>query len=362
MGDSYYPAAYGGGQLDFSGITQAAKGIAGGLSDLWDKKSVRNAWEASGGDYNEAIKRLVAAGDTEGAAEVAKIQRVVEGDQNSRFGLQPIWDQEGNAHVLNSGTGQATRLNGNFPPRMNYVQTPGAVYPMPVQGGMPQQPQTGGTNHPVYGSQEEADAAGAPQVDQGMQAPQYGQPIPKDYTLPEQQKMQGDLRGKAIEAMPAVTSATNRVIGTINSIEKDPGLSGALGPVWSRLPTVRDATADVEAKIKQAVGGTFLTAYETLRGAQAITDVEGDKATFAFNRLGQLTQSDPGYRRALSDAKYTAIDVLNSARARAGLPPVENKYPKPDGYDDWLGGEGATTASGGTGNRTSKGIQWSIEP
>jgi hypothetical protein len=358
MGDSYYPQAYGGGQLDFSGIQTAAEGIAGGLSGMWDKKSVQKAWEESGGDYNVAVQRLIAAGDTDGAAKLAKIRDTLEGNQ-TRFGLQPIWDKEGNAYQLNSGGG-AQRIEGNFPPRMNYVQTPQGVYPMPIQGGMPQAPAPsgGGTEHPVYGSPEEAAAA----PDQGLQAPQYGQPIPKDYTLPEQQKMQGDLRGKAIEAMPAVTSATNRVIGTINSIEKDPGLSGALGPVWSQLPTVRNATADVEAKIKQAVGGTFLTAYETLRGAQAITDVEGDKATFAFNRLGQLTQSDPGYRRALSDAKYTAIDVLNSARARAGLPPVENKYPKPDGYDDWVGGEGATTANGGTGNRTSKGIPWSIEP
>jgi hypothetical protein len=77
MGDSYYPAAYGGGQLDFSGIMQAAKGIAGGLSDLLENRSVRNAWEASGGDFNVAVQKMLEAGDAEGAAKLARIGSVM---------------------------------------------------------------------------------------------------------------------------------------------------------------------------------------------------------------------------------------------------------------------------------------------
>jgi hypothetical protein len=77
MGSSYYPAAYGGGQLDFSGITQAAKGIAGGLSDLLENRSVRNAWEASGGDFNVAVQKMLEAGDAEGAAKLARIGSVM---------------------------------------------------------------------------------------------------------------------------------------------------------------------------------------------------------------------------------------------------------------------------------------------
>jgi hypothetical protein len=77
MGDSYYPAAYGGGQLDFSGITQAAKGIAGGLTDMWNNQSVRKAWAESGGDFNVAVQKMLEAGDTDGAARLAKIGSVV---------------------------------------------------------------------------------------------------------------------------------------------------------------------------------------------------------------------------------------------------------------------------------------------
>jgi hypothetical protein len=345
--DTYFPDAYGGPKLDFSGIQRAASGVAGGLTDMWDSQSVRSAWEESGGDFDQAINKLLARGDTDGAASLAKIRRVSEGDQNSRFGLQPIWDKDGNAYQLNS-QGGAQRIDGSFPPRMNYVQTPQGVYPQPVQGGMPNY---GGTDHQVYGSQEEADAA-APQVDQGMQAPQYGQPIPKNYATPEQQKEIGDSRGKAQQALPASKAMANRVIGAISKLENSPNLSSAIGPIQSRLPTLSDKTADVEADIQQAIGGTFTSAYESLRGAQAITDIEGTKATAAITRLQELKQSEPGYRQALSDAKYEVFNLHNIVRQKAGLPPEENPYPPPS----------ANAPSAGGGNRTSKGIQWSIEP
>jgi hypothetical protein len=329
--NTYFPEAYGGPKLDYSGIQKAASGIAGGLTEMWDSQSVRNAWEASGGDYNEAIKKLLAAGDTEGAAAIAKIQRVSEGDQNSRFGLQPIWDQEGNAYQLNS-RGGAKRIEGSFPPRMSYVQTPQGVYPMPIQGWMPQRPQAGGTELPVYGSQEKAD--------QGLQAPQYGQPIPKNYVDPEQQKEVGDSRGKAAQALPASLAMRNRVIGAITKLENNPNLTNAIGPVKSRLPTVFGKTADVEADIEQAIGGTFTSAYESLRGAQAITDIEGAKATAAITRLQNLKQSDPGYKQALADAKYEVFNLHNIVRQKAGMEPEKNPFQPPstgvagDGWTD----------------------------
>jgi hypothetical protein len=73
MGDSYYPAAYGGGQLDFSGIQQAAKGIAGGLTDMWDRQSLQRAVEGAGGDFNKLYQDLLAAGHAREAASVANM-------------------------------------------------------------------------------------------------------------------------------------------------------------------------------------------------------------------------------------------------------------------------------------------------
>jgi hypothetical protein len=342
--NTYFPEAYGGPKIDYSWISDLGDSVSKGLGDYLDKKRYQNAWERAGGDFNKMVEELSAAGDAKGAATFAAIKDRVEG-QDSRFGLQPIWDQEGNAYQLNS-QGGAQRIEGSFPPRMNYVQTPQGVYPMPIQGGMPQQPQTGGTTHPVYGSPEEAAAA----PDQGLQAPQYGQPIPKNYVTPEQQKEVGDSRGKAVQALPASLAMKNRVIGAISKLENSPNLSNAIGPILSRLPTVFGKTADVEADIEQAIGGTFTTAYESLRGAQAITDIEGAKATAAITRLQNLKQSDSGYRQALADAKYEVFNLHNIVRMKAGMEPEENPFPPP------------SVGAPGGGNRTSSGIQWSIEP
>jgi hypothetical protein len=339
MGDSYYPAAYGGGQLDFSGITQAARGIAGGLTDMWDSQSVKRAWAESGGDYNEAIKRLVAAGDTEGAAAVAKIHDTIEGGQN-RYGMQIYFDQNGNPYQPMSQGGMApvTLPDGTrIKEPVTYQQTPQGVYQTPknavIGGGGSLAPLRPG-EMPVYGSQEEADM-GNP-VGDGSQPPM----IRKDYVTPEAQKEIGDSQGKAMQALPASKAMTNRVIGAITKLESNPKLKDAIGPLQSRLPTVFDKTADVEADIQQAIGGTFTSAYESLRGAQAITDIEGTKATAAITRLQELKQSEPGYRQALADAKYEVFNLHNIVRQKAGLPPEENPFPPPqagatgDGWTD----------------------------
>jgi hypothetical protein len=73
MGSSYYPEAYGGGKLDFSGITQAAQGIAGGLTDMWDRQSLQSAVAGAGGDFNKLYQDLLAAGHTREAASVAQM-------------------------------------------------------------------------------------------------------------------------------------------------------------------------------------------------------------------------------------------------------------------------------------------------
>jgi hypothetical protein len=335
MGSTYYQAAYGGPNLDFSGIASLGDSIGGAIDERQDTKRFRDAWERSGGDYNRMVQELYAAGDVKGAAAAAAIMDRVEG-QNNRFGLQPLFDNQGNAYQpMSQGGVQKIELPGGArlqEPRI-FVPTPQGVYERGKYGGgtFSQQP---GTEHQVYGSPEEAEAAGVP-----PQPPQEPGFIPKDYITPEQQKELGDSRGKAMQAIPASKAMANRVIGAITKLEQSPNLSSAIGPIQSRLPTFRDKTADVEADIEQAIGGTFTSAYESLRGAQAITDIEGTKATAAITRLQNLKQSDPGYRQALADAKYEVFNLHNIVRQKAGLEPEENPYPPPQ--------TGAPSAGGG---------------
>jgi hypothetical protein len=94
MGDSYYPAAYGGGQLDFSGIQQAAKGIAGGLTDMWDRQAVQGAIASATGpggevDYNKAFGNLLAAGRTKEAQVIANYAESQTMNQYRQDSLKP---------------------------------------------------------------------------------------------------------------------------------------------------------------------------------------------------------------------------------------------------------------------------------
>lgn len=280
-------------QIDFSPLVQMGQDIGGLIKKRRDEETIRRAMQ--NGDYSAAVQTLLQAGDTENAAKVAKIQELQQGGQE-RFSLTPQFDQEGNAYFPGS-RGSLNKSGVDLQQPRVFVQTPQAVDERGKYGG-------------TYGT------------------------TPKDYVTPEAQKEEGDIRGKAIQALPAAEAMVNRVTGAINRVEKDPNLSNAIGPVQSRLPTLREGTADVEANIEQAIGGTFLSAYETLKGAQAITDVEGEKATAAFTRLHNMKQSEPGYRKALADAKYEVVELANVVRKKAGVPTRPNPYKKPEGVPE----------------------------
>jgi hypothetical protein len=76
MGSTYYPAAYGGPNLDFSGITQAAGGIAGGLTNMWQNQAVSEAIDGAKKpdgtfDFEKAIMNLNRVGATKEANVLA---------------------------------------------------------------------------------------------------------------------------------------------------------------------------------------------------------------------------------------------------------------------------------------------------
>jgi hypothetical protein len=87
------------------------------------------------------------------------------------------------------------------------------------------------------------------------------------------------------------------------------------------LPT-SPSTHDTRERLAQLHGQAFLQAYQQLRGASAISDVEGQAATRAITRLQNLAQSDAGYLQALQDARREIWELMNLARQRAGQPTV----------------------------------------
>jgi len=149
--------------------------------------------------------------------------------------------------------------------------------------------------------------------------------VQKDIAGATQQKGQGENLAEAQKALPVVEAGIKRMLRFVDDIEKS-DYKSAVGTVQSRLPTFWSSTADAEANIEQAGGQGFLSMFENLKGAGAVTEAEGAKASAAFTRIGNLRQSDEGYTQALAAAKYEAFELYNTARKKAGLETIQNPF------------------------------------
>jgi hypothetical protein len=94
MGSTYYPAAYGGPNLDFSGITQAAEGVAGGLSNMWQNQAVSSAIDGAKNpdgtfDFEKAIMNLNRVGATKEANVLANYAESQEMARYRNESLKP---------------------------------------------------------------------------------------------------------------------------------------------------------------------------------------------------------------------------------------------------------------------------------
>jgi hypothetical protein len=92
-----------------------------------------------------------------------------------------------------------------------------------------------------------------------------------------------------------------------------------IGGIQGYIPKVlqTEGMAGAQARIDEVQGGTFLAAYQTLRGAGAITDKEGAKATDALNRLNKQGVSEKEYRAALKEFKEEVGKLREIARKKA---------------------------------------------
>jgi hypothetical protein len=133
---------------------------------------------------------------------------------------------------------------------------------------------------------------------------------------------------------PTVKDASGKVIE--QGTKKHPGFANAVGATW--LPGVRfvpgtDA-ANFQAAFDQVQGAAFLEAFNVLRGAGAITEKEGAKATAARTRMS-LSQSETEFTTAAREYQ----DVI-----RKGVKIMQQKAG---------GGAGAAPATGGGAVDTS---------
>lgn len=123
----------------------------------------------------------------------------------------------------------------------------------------------------------------------------------------------GEGVGKSALALGSVEDNATRLKSEVQQLLSHPGKKAAIGFIGSNTPTVKGTDAYAfETRLKQINGGAFLDAYNTLRGSGAITDIEGEKATSAKQRM----------TTALNEKEFNAaakdfLDVIDTGVKRA---------------------------------------------
>ena len=143
--------------------------------------------------------------------------------------------------------------------------------------------------------------------------------------------------------LDSAISVGNNMLGTIESIVGRPAgngltaikpneaLPGILGLIEGRLPARTQAQADLLAKYDQVQGQAFLEAFSILKGAGAITEQEGTKATQAYARM-QRTQSPEAFTQSMNEfADIVRLGIKRAQDQKMSLPQVAAGTPESSG-------------------------------
>ena len=141
--------------------------------------------------------------------------------------------------------------------------------------------------------------------------------IPKNKAEVARQGVVGDAQGKAQADLPGVESNADNIVRMIDDVAKAPGLDTMIG-YRGYLPNVTPEARGLQAKIDQLKGQSFLMAFQNLKGAGAITEMEGAKASAALSRLQEMAQNGADYRQALKDFRDEVERLRAVARQKAG--------------------------------------------
>ena len=144
--------------------------------------------------------------------------------------------------------------------------------------------------------------------------------IPKDVAGAAKSKEIGEAEGQALANLPTTIATAGTALKTIKQLEEHPGKKswGAFG-VGAMLPDIPGTdTRGFAALVDQVKGQNFMTAFQSLKGAGAITEQEGAKAEKAQARLDRA-QSERDFNIALNDLKEVITAGMERARQKAGV-------------------------------------------
>ena len=123
------------------------------------------------------------------------------------------------------------------------------------------------------------------------------------------------VKAKDVGTADASIANAGQALKDIDAIMTHPELksrAGSTGLSYVLGQVAGTKTFGLEDRVKQIQGESFLNAFNMLRGGGAITNIEGEKATAAINRM-KLSLSYEDFKKAADDAK----EVLQNGIKRA---------------------------------------------
>lgn len=124
-------------------------------------------------------------------------------------------------------------------------------------------------------------------------------------------------RVKAQTGLPEALRSSKFIIDKIDDVLGDPDLGRVTGFVGGNTPNLFPGAVNSQAKIDQLKGQAFLQAYQTLKGAGAISDKEGAKAESAQARLAAQKVGTEQYKTALREFRQEVLDLRELAERKA---------------------------------------------
>ena len=311
----------------------------------------------SGADPQTALARLIGVGDVQGATVIAKLHESQQGG-NKVYGNVLYGQDDQGRTVLGShnARGQFVPIpTPGFSPTLpsRTINTGTSIETVPgrgvFEGGQltaqprPAQPQA----RPLLNPNLPNGGRGQPQIDINSEGippsqaarvngPQPGssadiQPTPVQTTpvrrpgsYPidiqgrERAEAVGQAQGKAQVDLPRVLDNANFMLKYIDELRNHPGRDLATGMIAGRVGAIGGAQADYIERIDQIKGGTFLEAFNSLRGGGQITEAEGNKATVALARLSRVKDTK-SINQALDDLRSVVESGMRRARETAGI-------------------------------------------
>lgn len=160
--------------------------------------------------------------------------------------------------------------------------------------------------------------------------------IKLDYVAPTKKaEIVAENQANAQIGLPKAQAEAQSILDTINELRNHKGLDkgiGASSMFFNRVPGT-DAY-DFANLHENARGKVFMQAYESLKGAGAITEQEGKAATNAISAMGDLKQSKESYLNELSKLER----IVNNSLARKQNAAGNNSQAAPaSNVDDLVG-------------------------